>query len=41
MNDGSVCIVPEYVAEDLLRTEGFTDIRYGKFVRRLRPNSMR
>ena len=25
---GSICIAPQYVAEDLLRAEGFTDIRY-------------
>jgi NitT/TauT family transport system substrate-binding protein len=25
---GSICIAPEYVAEELLRAEGFTDIRY-------------
>jgi NitT/TauT family transport system substrate-binding protein len=24
----AICIAPEYVAEDLLRAEGFTDIRY-------------
>ena len=24
----SVCLAPQYVAEDLLRSEGFTDIRY-------------
>jgi NitT/TauT family transport system substrate-binding protein len=28
VNDGSICIAPEYVAEELLRAEGFTDIRY-------------
>jgi NitT/TauT family transport system substrate-binding protein len=28
VNDGSICIAPEYAAEDLLRAEGFTDIRY-------------
>jgi NitT/TauT family transport system substrate-binding protein len=28
VNDGSICIAPEYAAEELLRTEGFTDIRY-------------
>jgi NitT/TauT family transport system substrate-binding protein len=27
-NDHSICIAPEYVAEELLRAEGFTDIRY-------------
>jgi NitT/TauT family transport system substrate-binding protein len=32
VNDSSVCIAPEYVAEDLLRAEGFTDIRYPRFV---------
>jgi len=32
VNDSSVCIAPEYVAEDLLRAEGFTDIRYRRFV---------
>jgi NitT/TauT family transport system substrate-binding protein len=26
--DPSVCVVPWYIAEDLLRAEGFTDIRY-------------
>ena len=30
MNDFSICIAPEYVAEELLRAEGFTDIRYVK-----------
>src|SRR5215813_2943098 len=24
----SLCIAPQYVAEDLLRAEGFTDVRY-------------
>ncbi len=28
VNDHSICIAPEYVAEELLRAEGFTDIRY-------------
>jgi hypothetical protein len=28
VNDRSVCIAPEYMAEELLRAEGFTDIRY-------------
>jgi NitT/TauT family transport system substrate-binding protein len=28
VNDRSICIAPEYVAEELLRAEGFTDIRY-------------
>src|SRR5712671_1335412 len=28
VNDGSICIAPEYAAEELLRVEGFTDIRY-------------
>ena len=28
VNDTSICIAPEYMAEELLRTEGFTDIRY-------------
>jgi NitT/TauT family transport system substrate-binding protein len=32
VTDGSVCIAPEYVAGDLLRTEGFTDIRYPTFL---------
>jgi NitT/TauT family transport system substrate-binding protein len=32
VNDDSVCIAPEYVAEDLLRAEGFTEIRYPKAV---------
>jgi NitT/TauT family transport system substrate-binding protein len=27
-NDHSICIAPEYAAEELLRAEGFTDIRY-------------
>jgi len=26
--DRSICIAPEYVADELLRAEGFTDIRY-------------
>jgi NitT/TauT family transport system substrate-binding protein len=25
-----VCIAPQYIAEDLLRAEGFTDISYGE-----------
>src|SRR6266446_1183602 len=28
VNDGSICIAPEYIAKELLRAEGFTDIRY-------------
>jgi NitT/TauT family transport system substrate-binding protein len=28
VNDGSICIAPEYAAKELLRAEGFTDIRY-------------
>src|ERR1700730_13956255 len=28
VNDRSLCIAPEYVAEEILRGEGFTDIRY-------------
>src|ERR1700751_4097308 len=28
VNDIDICIAPEYAAEDLLRAEGFTDIRY-------------
>jgi NitT/TauT family transport system substrate-binding protein len=28
VNDSSICIAPEYIAEELLRAEGFTDIRY-------------
>jgi NitT/TauT family transport system substrate-binding protein len=28
VNDHSICIAPEYVADELLRAEGFTDIRY-------------
>jgi NitT/TauT family transport system substrate-binding protein len=28
VNDRSICIAPEYMAEELLRVEGFTDIRY-------------
>ena len=27
-HDPSLCVVPAYVADDLLRAEGFTDIRY-------------
>jgi NitT/TauT family transport system substrate-binding protein len=26
--DPSICVAPWYIAEDLLRVEGFTDIRY-------------
>src|SRR5918994_4649805 len=26
--DNTLCVAPSYVAEDLLRAEGFTDIRY-------------
>ena len=28
VNDRSICIAPEYVADELLRAEGFTDIHY-------------
>ena len=28
VNDGSICIAPLFAAEELLRAEGFTDIRY-------------
>ena len=28
VNDRSICIAPEYMAEELLRAEGFTDIHY-------------
>jgi NitT/TauT family transport system substrate-binding protein len=28
VNDRSICIAPEYVADELLRAEGFTDISY-------------
>jgi len=28
VNDTSICIAPEYVADEFLRAEGFTDIRY-------------
>ena len=28
VNDRSICIAPEYVADELLRAEGFIDIRY-------------
>jgi NitT/TauT family transport system substrate-binding protein len=27
-HDPSVCVVPAYIADDLLRAEGFTDVRY-------------
>ena len=27
-HDPSVCVVPAYMADDLLRAEGFTDVRY-------------
>jgi len=33
--NSGLCIAPQYLAEELLRTEGFTDIRY---VVRRRPN---
>ncbi len=26
-----ICVAPQYVAEELLRSEGFTDVRYAKF----------
>ena len=26
--DPRICIAPEYIAEELLRAEGFTDVRY-------------
>ena len=25
---GAICLAPQYVSEELLRAEGFTDIRY-------------
>jgi NitT/TauT family transport system substrate-binding protein len=28
--NSGICIAPQYIAEDLLRAEGFTDIRYEK-----------
>jgi NitT/TauT family transport system substrate-binding protein len=28
LRSGAICIVPQYVAEELLRVEGFTEIRY-------------
>jgi NitT/TauT family transport system substrate-binding protein len=31
VNDGSICIAPLFAAEELLRAEGFTDIRYIEF----------
>ena len=34
--DPSICIAPWYIAEDLLRAEGFTDIRYVPVHGRLR-----
>src|ERR1700746_477038 len=33
-----ICGAPVYVAEELLRTEGFTDIRYVEPVKGLTPN---
>ena len=30
VNDGSICIAPLFAAEELLRAEGFTDVRYPK-----------
>ena len=30
VNDGSICIAPLFAAEELLRAEGFADIRYVK-----------
>jgi len=30
---GGICIAPKYVAEELLQTEGFTDIRYAEEAR--------
>ena len=27
-HDPAICVAPRYVAEDLLRAEGFTDVRY-------------
>jgi NitT/TauT family transport system substrate-binding protein len=26
-----ICLAPQYIAEDLLRTEGFTDVEYVEF----------
>ena len=26
--DPAICVAPQYVAEELLRAEGFTDVRY-------------
>src|SRR5437868_2254085 len=28
LKGNSICFAPEYIADDLLRAEGFTDIRY-------------
>jgi NitT/TauT family transport system substrate-binding protein len=30
VNDSNICIAPEYVADELLHAEGFTDISYVK-----------
>ena len=30
VNDGTICIAPLFAAEELLRAEGFTDVRYPK-----------
>ena len=27
-SDPNMCVAPQYIAEDLLRADGFTDIRY-------------
>jgi NitT/TauT family transport system substrate-binding protein len=27
-HNSNICLAPQYVAEELLRTEGFTDVRY-------------
>ena len=30
VNDGTLCVAPLFAAEELLRAEGFTDVRYPK-----------
>ena len=36
----SICLAPQYIAQDLLRLEGFTDIKYYPFGTRIAPQAL-
>lgn len=36
----ALCLAPQYIAEDLLRMEGFTDIKYNPLGSRLGPQAL-